>query len=112
MKLISAIIRPGKLNVVRDALTEIGVRGMTAIAVKGYGRNIQHTQQYRGVSYPVYDTPMIKLEIIITTEQLAAVKAAILQTAYTGELGDGKIMVSDLEQVIRIRTGEIEEQSI
>jgi len=106
MKLITAIIKPFKLDDVREALSEIGVAGITATEVKGFGRQKGHTELYRGAEYVVDFLPKIKLEIAINAEQLESVLDAITKAANTGKIGDGKIFVSDLSEVIRIRTGE------
>ncbi|MGB0846038.1 MAG: P-II family nitrogen regulator [Thiolinea sp.] len=106
MKLIQAIIKPFKLDDVREALTEIGVTGMTAIEVKGFGRQKGHTELYRGAEYVVDFLPKIKLEIVINDEQVDAVIEAVTGAAQTGKIGDGKIFVLPVEQAIRIRTGE------
>ena len=106
MKLVQAIIKPFKLDDVREALTEIGVTGMTAIEVKGFGRQKGHTELYRGAEYVVDFLPKIKLEIVINDEQVDAVIEAIANAAQTGKIGDGKIFVLPVEQAIRIRTGE------
>nr|CAA6829746.1 MAG: Nitrogen regulatory protein P-II [uncultured Thiotrichaceae bacterium] len=107
MKLIQAIVKPFKLDDVREALTEIGVTGMTAIEVKGFGRQKGHTELYRGAEYVVDFLPKIKLEIVINDEQVDAVIEAITNAAQTGKIGDGKIFVMPVEQAIRIRTGEL-----
>lgn len=106
MKLIQAIIKPFKLDDVREALTEIGVTGMTAIEVKGFGRQKGHTELYRGAEYVVDFLPKIKLEIVINDDQVDAAIEAITNAAQTGKIGDGKIFVLPVEQAIRIRTGE------
>ena len=106
MKLIQAIIKPFKLDDVRESLTEIGVTGMTAIEVKGFGRQKEHTELYRGAEYVVDFLPKIKLEIVINDDQVEAVIEAITNAAQTGKIGDGKIFVLPVEQAIRIRTGE------
>lgn len=106
MKLIQAIIKPFKLDDVREALTEIGVTGMTAIEVKGFGRQKGHTELYRGAEYVVDFLPKMKLEIVTTDDKVEAVIDAILKAAQTGKIGDGKIFVLPVEQAIRIRTGE------
>ena len=106
MKLIQAIIKPFKLDDVREALTEIGITGMTAIEVKGFGRQKGHTELYRGAEYVVDFLPKIKLEIVTTDDKVEAVIDAILKAAQTGKIGDGKIFVLPVEQSIRIRTGE------
>jgi nitrogen regulatory protein PII len=106
MKLITAIIKPFKLDDVREALSEIGVTGVTATEVKGFGRQKGHTELYRGAEYVVDFLPKIKLEIAIHDDIQDQVIEAIVKSANTGKIGDGKIFVSSLEQVIRIRTGE------
>ncbi|MBK8452404.1 MAG: P-II family nitrogen regulator [Thiofilum sp.] len=106
MKLIQAIIKPFKLDDVREALTEIGITGMTAIEVKGFGRQKGHTELYRGAEYVVDFLPKMKLEIVTTDDKVEAVIDAILKAAQTGKIGDGKIFVLPVEQAIRIRTGE------
>ena len=106
MKLISAIIKPFKLEEVREALAEVGVTGLTVTEVKGFGRQKGHTELYRGAEYVVDFLPKIKIETVVTDERLDAVIEAIQQAAGTGKIGDGKIFVSPVEQVIRIRTGE------
>ena len=106
MKLITAIIKPFKLDDVREALSEIGVTGITATEVKGFGRQKGHTELYRGAEYVVDFLPKIKLEIAIDDELLQSALDAITKAANTGKIGDGKIFVSDLAEVIRIRTGE------
>ena len=106
MKLITAIIKPFKLDDVREALAEVGVQGITVTEVKGFGRQKGHTELYRGAEYVVDFLPKVKLEIAIKADQLDAVIDAISKAANTGKIGDGKIFVFDLEQAIRIRTGE------
>ena len=106
MKLITAIIKPFKLDDVRTALSEIGVQGVTVSEVKGFGRQKGHTELYRGAEYVVDFLPKVKLEIAIDDSQCDAIIEAIRTAAYTGKIGDGKIIVAPLEQVIRIRTGE------
>lgn len=106
MKMIQAIIKPFKLDDVREALTEIGVTGMTATEVKGFGRQKGHTELYRGAEYVVDFLPKVKLEIVINDEKVEAVIDAVTKAAQTGKIGDGKIFVLDVEQAIRIRTGE------
>ncbi len=107
MKLITAIIRPFKLDEVREALTEVGVSGITVTEVKGFGRQKGHTELYRGAEYVVDFLPKLKVECAVTDELLPAALEAIQTAAGTGKVGDGKIFVAALEQVIRIRTGEI-----
>ena len=106
MKIVVAIIKPFKLDEVRDALTAVGVHGLTVTEVKGYGRQKGHTEIYRGAEYAVSFLPKLKIEVAIPSELSAAVVDAIVASARTGQIGDGKIFVSSLEQAIRIRTGE------
>jgi len=106
MKLVIAIIKPFKLDDVRDALSEIGVQGLTVTEVKGFGRQKGHTELYRGAEYVVNFLPKVKLEVAIESELLDKVIEAITRSARMGKIGDGKIFVLDLEQAIRIRTGE------
>ena len=106
MKLITAIIKPFKLDSVREALSEIGVQGITVTEVKGFGRQKGHTELYRGAEYAIDFLPKIKLEIACDDDLKDTVIETITKTASTGKIGDGKIFVSPLEQVIRIRTGE------
>ena len=106
MKLISAIIKPFKLDDVREALSEVGVTGITATEVKGFGRQKGHTELYRGAEYVIDFLPKIKLEIAINDSHLSDAVEAITKAANTGKIGDGKIFVSELSEVIRIRTGE------
>ncbi len=112
MKLITAIIKPFKLDDVREAVARAGVQGMTASEVKGFGRQKGHTELYRGAEYKVDFLPKIKLEIAVTADQLQAVVEAIQETAGSGKIGDGKIFVTSLEQVIRIRTGETDDAAL
>jgi len=106
MKLVTAIIKPFKLDDVRDALAEMGVQGITVTEVKGFGRQKGHTELYRGAEYVVDFLPKVKLEVAIDAKLLDRVIEAIIKAARTDKIGDGKIFVYDLEQVIRIRTGE------
>lgn len=106
MKLVTAIIKPFKLDDVREALSEVGVSGMTVTEVKGFGRQKGHTELYRGAEYVVDFLPKVKIEVAVTAEQLERVVEAISNAARTGRIGDGKIFVADLEQVLRIRTRE------
>jgi nitrogen regulatory protein P-II 2 len=106
MKLVTAIIKPFKLDDVREALSEIGVQGITVTEVKGFGRQKGHTELYRGAEYVVDFLPKVKLEVAISEDMLDKVIEAMTNAANTGKIGDGKIFVSPLEQVIRIRTGE------
>jgi nitrogen regulatory protein P-II 2 len=112
MKLITAIIKPFKMDDVREALSEMGVAGVTATEVKGFGRQKGHTELYRGAEYVVDFLPKIKLEIAVADEVLDKAVQAIVKAANTGKIGDGKIFVTNLEQVIRIRTGETGEEAI
>ena len=106
MKKVEAIIKPFKLDDVREALSEIGVTGMTAVEVKGFGRQKGHTELYRGAEYVVDFLPKVKVEIVITADKVDAVIEAISGASRTGKIGYGKIFVSSVEQVVRIRTGE------
>lgn len=106
MKLITAIIKPFKLDDVRDALGEVGVTGMTVTEVKGFGRQKGHTELYRGAEYVVDFLPKLKLEIVVSDEQAERVVETIVETAASGRIGDGKIFVSSIERAVRIRTGE------
>ncbi|HEY5972129.1 P-II family nitrogen regulator [Ramlibacter sp.] len=107
MKLITAIIRPFKLDEVRESLSQAGVSGITVTEVKGFGRQKGHTELYRGAEYVVDFLPKIKVETVVTDERLETVIEAIQQAAGTGKIGDGKIFVTAIDQVIRIRTGEV-----
>jgi nitrogen regulatory protein P-II 2 len=106
MKIVTAIIKPFKLDEVRDALTAIGVHGLTVTEVKGYGRQKGHTEIYRGAEYAVSFLPKLKIEVAVTADAVDRTIDAITTTARTGQIGDGKIFVSPLERAIRIRTGE------
>ncbi|MCR4332855.1 MAG: P-II family nitrogen regulator [Pseudomonadota bacterium] len=106
MKFVTAIIKPFKLDDVRDALAEVGVQGVTVTEVKGFGRQKGHTELYRGAEYVVDFLPKVKLEVAIDAKQLDRVIEAIVKAARTDKIGDGKIFVTDLEHVVRIRTGE------
>lgn len=112
MKLVTAIIKPFKMDDVRLALSEIGVQGITVTEVKGFGRQRGHTELYRGAEYVVDFLPKLKLEIAVAESHVDATIDAILKSASTGKIGDGKIFVSPLEQVIRIRTGETGEEAV
>lgn len=112
MKLISAIIKPFKLDEVREALSEIGVNGITITEVKGFGRQKGHTEMYRGAEYVVDFLPKIKIEIACSDEMANTIIEVIIKAANTGKIGDGKIFVTPLEQVIRIRTGEFDEHAL
>ena len=112
MKLVTAIIKPFKLEDVRGALSDIGVTGMTVTEVKGFGRQKGHTELYRGAEYVVDFLPKVKLEIAVSGEILDQVMETIVKTANTGKIGDGKIFVLDLQQVTRIRTGEAGDEAL
>ncbi len=112
MKMITAIIKPFKLDDVRDALEEVGVRGMTITEVKGFGRQKGHTELYRGAEYVVDFLPKLKIEIATTSDQVDRIVETLVQIANNGKIGDGKIFISNLEQVVRIRTGEIGDQAL
>ncbi len=112
MKKIEAIIKPFKLDEVREALSEMGVSGLTVTEVKGFGRQKGHTELYRGAEYVVDFLPKVKVEIVIADSLLDRAMEAIIHAARTGKIGDGKIFVSDMEQVVRIRTGESGEAAI
>lgn len=106
MKLITAIVKPFKLDEVREALSEMGINGITVTEVKGFGRQRGHTELYRGAEYVVDFLPKVKLELAVETDQVERAIEAIQSSANTGKIGDGKIFVTQLEQIIRIRTGE------
>jgi nitrogen regulatory protein PII len=112
MKLITAIIKPFKLDEVRAALSELGVSGMTVTEVKGFGRQRGHTELYRGAEYVVDFVPKSRIEIAVRNDLLEQVIDAILRTAKTGKVGDGKIFVTDLQRVVRIRTGELDDAAL
>lgn len=112
MKLVTAIIKPFKLDDVREALSEIGVQGVTVTEVKGFGRQKGHTELYRGAEYVVDFLPKVKVEVAIGATLLDQVIEAISKAANTGKIGDGKIFVTELEQAIRIRTGETGEEAV
>ena len=112
MKLITAVVKPFKLDDVRESLSEIGVQGITVTEVKGFGRQKGHTELYRGAEYVVDFLPKVKIEVAVAEDLTEKVIEAITKAANTGKIGDGKIFVSPLEQVIRIRTGETGEEAI
>ena len=112
MKKIEAIIKPFKLDDVREALTEIGITGMTVSEVKGFGRQKGHTEMYRGAEYVVDFLPKVKVEVAVSASAVDACVEAIIAAARTGKIGDGKIFISPVERVIRIRTGEEDEAAI
>jgi len=113
MKKIEAIVKPFKLEDIKDALIEAGIEGMTISEVKGYGRQQGHTELYRGAEYVVEFIPKVKIEIVVSSEEIANTVVTIIKdTALTGKIGDGKIFVSDINKVIRIRTGEEDEEAL
>ncbi|BBD76909.1 P-II family nitrogen regulator [Hydrogenophilus thermoluteolus] len=112
MKKVEAVIKPFKLDEVREALSEVGVNGLTVTEVKGFGRQKGHTELYRGAEYVVDFLPKVKVEVVVPDEMVEAVVDAIVKAARTGKIGDGKVFVSPVEQVIRIRTGELNESAI
>jgi nitrogen regulatory protein P-II 1 len=112
MKKIEAIIKPFKLEDVKDALAELGITGMTVSEVKGYGRQQGHSELYRGAEYVVDFVPKVKLELVVSGDEVDNVVNAIVENARTGKIGDGKIFVADIEKIVRIRTGETDEEAI
>ena len=112
MKLITAVVKPFRLDDVRNALAEVGVQGMTVTEVKGFGCQRGHTELYRGAEYVVDFLPKVKVEVAVTDEQAERVVEAIIESAKTGKVGDGKIFVTNLDQAYRIRTGETGDQAI
>ena len=112
MKRIEAVIKPFKLEDVKDALAEIGITGMTVSEVKGYGRQKGHSELYRGAEYVVDFLPKIKMEMIVADDMVEQTTSTIVEAARTGKIGDGKIFVSDIEKIIRIRTGEEDNEAI
>ena len=112
MKLIAAIIKPFKLDEVREALAEIGVNGLTVTEVKGFGRQKGHTELYRGAEYVVDFLPKIRIEVVVTDDMVESAIEAIVKAARTGKIGDGKIFVMPVEQAIRIRTGEFGDEAL
>ncbi len=112
MKFITAIIKPFKLDAVREALGELGIEGMTITEVKGYGRQKGHSEIYRGTEYTVHFLPKLKVEIAVAASQSAKVVEAIVAASNTGQIGDGKIFVFDLQEIVRVRTGETGEAAI
>ena len=112
MKKIEAVIKPFKLEDVKDALAEMGITGMTVSEVKGYGRQKGHSELYRGAEYVVDFLPKIKMEMVVEDDQTDAVVNAVVEAARTGKIGDGKIFVSDIEKIVRIRTGEMDSEAI
>ena len=112
MKMVVAVIKPFKLDDVREAISEVGVQGVTVTEVQGFGRQKGHTELYRGAEYVVDFLPKIKLEIAVPDDRAELLVEAICKTANSGKIGDGKIFVFDLEQVVRIRTGELNEEAL
>jgi nitrogen regulatory protein P-II 1 len=112
MKLITSIIKPFKLDEVREALAEVGVTGLTVTEVKGFGRQKGHTELYRGAEYVVDFLPKVKVEVVVSDNLVETVTEAIIKAARTGKIGDGKIFVSSVEQAIRIRPGEIDDAAV
>ncbi|HZR67904.1 MAG TPA: P-II family nitrogen regulator [Burkholderiales bacterium] len=112
MKKIEAVVKPFKLDEVREALAEVGVTGLTVTEVKGFGRQKGHTELYRGAEYVVDFLPKVKIEVVVTDKMLDSAIEAIIKSARTGKIGDGKIFVTAVEQVVRIRTGETDEAAV
>jgi nitrogen regulatory protein PII len=112
MKLVTAIIKPFKLDDVREAISEIGIDGLTVTEVKGFGRQKGHTELYRGAEYQVDFLPKVKLEIAVKADQVERLVEAIVGAAKTGKIGDGKVFVYDLQQAVRIRTGEVDQEAL
>ncbi len=112
MKKIEAVVKPFKLEDVKDALAEIGVTGMTVSEVKGYGRQQGHSELYRGAEYVVDFLPKIKIELVVAAENAEQTVNTIVEAARTGKIGDGKIFVSDIDQIVRIRTGETDNEAV
>ena len=112
MKLVTAVIKPFKLDEVREALSDIGINGLTVTEVKGFGRQKGHTELYRGAEYVVDFLPKVKIEVVVATDVVDQAVEAIIKAARTGKIGDGKIFVMPVEQVVRIRTGETNESAI
>ena len=112
MKLVTAIINPFKLQEVREALVNAGIEGLTITEVKGYGRQKGHTEMYRGAEYTVDTLPKIKLEILVNDEKVSDATDAVVKSANTGKIGDGKIFITNVDQIIRIRTGETNNEAI
>ena len=112
MKLVTAIVKPIKLDDVRQAISEIGIDGLTVTEVKGFGRQKGHTELYRGAEYQVDFLPKVKLEIAVQDDQVERLVEAIVGAAKTGKIGDGKVFVYDLQQAVRIRTGEVDNEAL
>ncbi len=112
MKLVTAIVRPHVVDEVRDTLSRLGVTGLTATEVKGFGRQKGHTEMYRGAEYSIDFVPKAKLEVVVNDDKLDAVVEAVKTAARSGQIGDGKIFVSDIQQAVRIRTGEVDSDAL
>lgn len=112
MKLVTAIIRPHVVDEVRDTLSRLGVTGLTATEVKGFGRQKGHTEMYRGAEYSIDFVPKAKLEVVVNDDKLDAVVEAVKTAARSGQIGDGKIFVSEIQQAVRIRTGEVDSDAL
>ena len=112
MKLITAIIKPFKLDEVREALSEIGINGLTVIEAKGFGRQKGHTELYRGAEYAIDFLPKVKIEMVVNDDLVDMALETIVEAARTGKIGDGKIFVTNVERAVRIRTGELDEQAL
>lgn len=112
MKLVIAVIKPFKLEDVRDALTAIGVQGLTVTEVKGYGRQKGHTEFYRGAEYAVHFLPKLKIELVVASDRVEQAVETIIASAKTGQIGDGKIFVTGIEKAVRIRTGETDDNAL
>ena len=112
MKMVTAIIKPFKLDDVREALSEIGVQGLTVTEVKGFGRQKGHTELYRGAEYIVDFLPKVKIEIATSDEMIEKIIEAIIKSSKTGKIGDGKIFITSVEKVVRIRTGELDSEAV
>lgn len=112
MKKVEAVIKPFKLEDVKDALAEIGITGMTVSEVKGYGRQKGHSELYRGAEYVVDFLPKVKMEMVVDDDQVEQVVNTVVEAARTGKIGDGKIFVSDISKIVRIRTGEVDSEAI
>lgn len=112
MKLVTAVIKPFKLDAVREALSEIGVHGMTVTEVKGFGRQKGHSELYRGAEYVIDFLPKIKIEVVVPDDLVSSVVEAIQTAARTGKIGDGKIFVTSVERVVRIRTGDLDDAAV
>ena len=112
MKKVEAVVRPNKLEDIKDALTKQGVAGMTVTEVRGFGRQKGHSETYRGTEYTVDFLPKVKIEVVVSVDKAQSVLDTVIKTAQTGQIGDGKIFVADLDQIVRIRTGETGEEAV